>query len=45
MTKVANTLAYLRQCQTAREAGYPVQFTTDPAWLVEQAINRRAGWG
>ena len=21
-----------------------VRFTTDPAWLVHQAINRRAGW-
>jgi hypothetical protein len=39
-----NTLAHLRLCQQARAAGYPVAFTTDPAWLVEQAINRRAGW-
>lgn len=39
-----NTLDYLRKCQMARAAGYPVAFTTDPAWLVEQAINRRAGW-
>jgi hypothetical protein len=38
------TLAYLRKCQAARAAGYPVSYTTDPAWLVEQAINRRAGW-
>lgn len=38
------TLDYLRRCQAARAAGYPVSYTTDPAWLVEQAINRRAGW-
>lgn len=42
--RTANTIAYLRQCQEARAAGYPVRFTTDPGWLVEQAINRRAGW-
>jgi hypothetical protein len=27
-----------------RAAGLPVSYTTDPGWLVEQAINRRAGW-
>lgn len=43
-TPLQNTIAYLRRCQEARAAGYPVSFTTDPAWLVEQAINRRAGW-
>ncbi len=44
MTRTANTIAYLRQCQEARAAGHPVHLTTDPAWLVTQAINRRAGW-
>ena len=44
MTTVGNTLAYLQRCQAARAAGHTVQYTTDPAWLVEQAINRRAGW-
>ena len=44
MSRVGSTLAYLRRCQTARAAGHPVQYTTDPAWLVEQAINRREGW-
>lgn len=44
MTKTRATLNHLRKCQQARAAGYPVRFTTDPAWLVEQAINRRAGW-
>jgi hypothetical protein len=43
-TAIKNTIKYLRRCQRARAAGYPVSFTTDPAWLVEQAINRRAGW-
>lgn len=42
--KVRNTLRYLRACQAARAAGIPVYRTTDPAWLVQQAINRRAGW-
>lgn len=44
MTKVRATLNYLRRCQEAREEGHPVNLTTDPAWLVNQAINRRAGW-
>lgn len=44
MSKTRNTIEYLRKCQAARSAGYRVSFTTDPAWLVEQAINRRAGW-
>jgi hypothetical protein len=42
--KVQATVSYLRRCQEARATGYPVSFTTDPAWLVNQAINRRAGW-
>ena len=41
---IQNTLTYLRQCRAARAAGYPVAYTTDPAWLVQMAINRRAGW-
>lgn len=41
---VANTIAYLRKCQAARKAGYTVSYTTDPTWLVDMAINRRAGW-
>jgi len=38
------TITYLRRCQAARAAGYPVAYTTDPAWLVTMAINRRGGW-
>lgn len=44
MNAVANTIAYLRKCQQARAAGYPVYLTNDPAWLLDMAINRRAGW-
>ena len=41
---INGTLEYLRACQTARAGGYPVAYTTDPAWLVHVALNRRAGW-
>ena len=44
MSAVSNTIRYLRARQAARAAGLPVSFTTDPAWLVHAAINRRAGW-
>lgn len=44
MTPAADTIAHLRRCQSARKAGYQVSYTTDPAWLVTMAINRRAGW-
>ena len=44
MTRTANTIAYLKRCQKARSVGYPVSYTTDAAWLVNMAINRRAGW-
>lgn len=43
-TKTRATIEYLRHCQRARAAGAPVAFATDPAWLVQMAINRRAGW-
>lgn len=43
-SKVAATVAYLRKCQAYRAAGGRVAFTTDPTWLVNMAINRRAGW-
>ena len=39
-----NTVRLLERCREARAAGYPVYLTTDPAWLVNMAINRRAGW-
>jgi hypothetical protein len=41
---VTNTISYLRKCQAYRAAGGQVCFTTDPKWLVNMAINRRAGW-
>lgn len=43
-SKVYNTLNWLLLCRRARAEGYPVAYTTDPAWLVDMAINRRAGW-
>jgi len=42
--RAATTIRYLRACQAARDAGMPVAYTTDPAWLVHMAIDRRAGW-
>jgi len=44
VTPITETLAHLYRCRAARTAGYPVAYTTDPAWLVQMAINRRAGW-
>lgn len=41
---VRNTIDYLKRCQAARENDVPVYLKTDPAWLVNMAINRRAGW-
>lgn len=38
------TIDYIRACQTARAAGFAVYLTTDPEWLLDVAINRRAGW-
>ena len=43
-SKIANTIAALRERQAMRAAGRPVYLTTDPAWLLDMAINRRAGW-
>ncbi len=41
---VRATISRLKQLQAYRAAGGPVYLTTDPAWLVDMAINRRAGW-
>ena len=41
---VRATIDLLRRCQAARAAGHSVYLTTDPAWLVTMAINRKAGW-
>jgi len=43
-SRVRNTIDHLRRCQQAKLAGYPVSFATDAKWLVNMAINRRAGW-
>ena len=42
--EIISTINYLRKCQEARRKGYPVSFINDPAWLLDMAINRRAGW-
>lgn len=53
LTKAQSTLHTLRALQwrraayqtfRPRELASEVAFTDDPAWLVNQAINRRAGW-
>ena len=41
---VRSTINHLTLCRAARAQGYTVSFTTDPKWLVNMAINRRAGW-
>jgi hypothetical protein len=42
--QVRATKEHLRKLQEARRAGYKGSYTTDPQWLVEQAINRRGGY-
>lgn len=42
--RITNTIQYLKTCQAARAQGFPVFLKTDPTWLVNMAVNRRAGW-
>lgn len=42
--QVRATKEHLQKLQEARASGYKGSFTTDPKWLVEQAINRRGGY-
>ena len=44
LNPIRATIEYLRRCQAARRAGHSVSYTTDPVWLLDMAINRRAGW-
>ena len=44
MTPVRTTIVYLQARQNYRAQGGQVSFADDPAWLINQAINRRAGW-
>lgn len=44
ITRVGATISMLRRLQEARAAGHRGYLATDPAWLVDMAINRRAGW-
>ena len=41
---VTNTLENLKFLKTWRANGGPVSYTTDIEWLIDMAINRRAGW-
>lgn len=43
-SKVRATIDMLRALQARRAAGATVYLKTDPAWLLDMAINRRAGW-
>lgn len=43
-TKLQATIEHLKACRAYRTAGGMASFLNDPAWLIEQAINRRAGW-
>lgn len=44
MSQVRSTIECLKIRIAARSAGYPGSYTTDPRWLVNMAVNRRAGW-
>ncbi len=44
-SKIRNTINYLKGLREMRALGArPVNMPSDPTWLVNQAINRRAGW-
>lgn len=38
------TIDRLKALRAYRSTGAPVSYTTDPEWLLDQAINRKAGW-
>jgi len=44
MSKATATIAMLRRLRHQRELGDSMSYTTDPEWLLDMAINRRAGW-
>jgi hypothetical protein len=41
---IRNTINLLKHRQALRAAGEFVSLNNDPSWLVNMAINRRAGW-
>jgi len=43
-SRVRNTIELLKHTAARKASGHPVSYTDDPAWLVNMAINRRAGW-
>ena len=42
--EVVATRYYLQTAMDIRARGYPVSYSTDPTWLLNMAINRKAGW-
>src|SRR5512137_2574428 len=44
MNEVRATIVLLTALRERRAKGVPCYLTTDPAWLLDMAINRRAGW-
>lgn len=42
--RIQSTIDRLKTLKNAREHGYRVCYTTDIRWLIQMAINRRAGW-
>ena len=44
MTGLRKLINYLKKCQDLRASGCQVSYTSDPTWLINQAINRRGGY-
>ncbi len=44
LSKIKTTISMLQFYQLKRSLGAKASYTSDPAWLVNMAINRRAGW-
>src|SRR5580693_4543251 len=43
-TAIRNTIDLLKHCRKMRKAGGQGAYTSDANWLVNMAINRKAGW-
>lgn len=42
--RIQSTIHHLKTLMAYRSAGESVCYTSDPSWLINMAINRRAGW-
>lgn len=42
--KIINTINFLKHLISRRNLGFESSYITDPSWLVNEAINRRAKW-